>query len=318
MNRVSQSTLDASAGSAAELIERLGIVLYVGAGTILIVVLALALWGVFGRGRSIRERWWVVGAGVVFPSVALTALWVHSLTVGYALDELGHASPMANGGREPLRVHVIGRQWWWEVRYEQPGQQTHLVLANELHLPIDRPVELSLTTADVIHSFWVPALAGKVDMIPGRTTRLVLKSNTPGKFRGQCAEYCGGQHAWMALFVIAQSRQRFDAWLARQARPVEVPSDPFLKLGYDSFFKAGCDKCHAVRGTPATAQLGPDLTHVGGRESLAAGMLGNHAGTMAGWIAAAQDVKPGSFMPSTAVYSGRELRAVSAWLESLE
>jgi cytochrome c oxidase subunit 2 len=312
MNRVSQSTLDASAGSAAELIGRLGMVLYVGAGTILIVVLALALWGVFGRGRPIRERWWIVGAGVVFPSVALTALLVHSLSIGSALDGLGHSS------RDPMRVHVIGRQWWWEVRYEQPGQQAQIVLANELHLPLDQPVELSLTTADVIHSFWVPALAGKVDMIPGRTTRLVLKSNAPGRFRGQCAEYCGGQHAWMALFVIAEPRQRFDAWLARQARPVEVPSDPLLKLGYDSFFKGGCDKCHAVRGTPALGQIGPDLTHVGGRESLAAGMLENHVGTMAGWIAAAQDVKPGSFMPSTAVYSGRELRAVSAWLESLE
>jgi cytochrome c oxidase subunit 2 len=204
------------------------------------------------------------------------------------------------------------------VRYEQPGAQAHIVLANELHLPTDSPVELLLSSADVIHSFWVPALAGKVDMIPGRTTRLVLKSSAPGRFRGQCAEYCGGQHAWMALFVVAEPRERFDAWLAQQARPVEVPSDPFLKLGHDAFFKGGCDKCHAVRGTAATAQLGPDLTHVGSRESLAAGMFDNHAGTMAGWIAGAQEVKPGNFMPSMAVYGGRELRSVSAWLESLE
>jgi cytochrome c oxidase subunit II len=318
MSRVSQSTLNASSGSAAELIEQLGTVLYVGAAAILIVVLALALWSVFGAGRPIRERRWVVGGGIVFPSIALTVLLLHSLSVGNALDALGHASLQVDTDRAPLRVHVIGHQWWWEVRYEQAGARTHIVLANELHLPVDSAVELSLSSADVIHSFWVPALAGKVDMIPGRTTRLVLKSSAPGRFRGQCAEYCGGQHAWMALFVVAESRQRFDAWLARQARPVETPADPFLKLGYDAFFKGGCDKCHAVRGTPATAQLGPDLTHVGSRESLAAGMLDNHVGTMAGWIAGAQDVKPGNLMPSMAVYSGRELRAVSAWLESLE
>jgi cytochrome c oxidase subunit 2 len=318
MNSVSQSTLDASAGSAAELIERLGVSLYVGAGAILIVVLALALWGVFGPSKRIHERRWVIGGGIIFPSIALTALLAHSLTVGNAIGALGQASPHADDSREPLRVHVIGRQWWWEVRYEQPGAQPHIVLANELHLPTDSPVELSLASADVIHSFWVPALAGKVDMIPGRTTRLILRSSASGRFRGQCAEYCGGQHAWMALLVVAESRPSFDAWLARQARPVEVPSDPFLKLGYDSFFNGGCDKCHAVRGTPATAQLGPDLTHVGSRESLAAGMLANHVGTMAGWIAGAQDVKPGNLMPSMAIYSGRELRAVSAWLESLE
>jgi cytochrome c oxidase subunit II len=318
MNRVSQSTLDASAGSAAELIEQLGIVLYVGAGAILIAVLALVLWSVFGAGRPIRECRWVVGGGIVFPAVVLTALLVHSLTVGNALDALGHGSQHADGDSATPRIHVIGRQWWWEVRYEQAGAQTQIVLANELHVPLDTRVELSLSSADVIHSFWVPALAGKVDMIPGRTTRLVLKSSAPGRFRGQCAEYCGGQHAWMALFVVVESRQRFDAWLARQARPVDMPSDAFLKLGYDSFFKGGCDKCHAVRGTPAIGQLGPDLTHVGSRESLAAGRLDNHVGTMAGWIAAAQDVKPGNFMPSTAVYSGRELRAISAWLKSLE
>jgi cytochrome c oxidase subunit II len=318
MIRASQSTLDASAGSAAELIERLGSVLYVGAGAILIVVLAFALWGVFGAGRPIREHRWVLGGGIVFPSVVLTVLLVHSLKVGNALDAIGHTARHASGAREPLRVHVIGHQWWWEVHYEQPGAQTRIVLANELHLPIGRPVELSLSSADVIHSFWVPALAGKVDMIPGRTTRLVLKSHAPGKFRGQCAEYCGGQHAWMALFVVAESEEQFAAWLARQGQHIATPSDPFLRLGYDSFFKGGCDKCHAVRGTPAVARLGPDLTHVGSRESLAAGMLENHAGTMAGWIAGAQEVKPGNFMPSMAVYSGRELRAVSAWLESLE
>jgi cytochrome c oxidase subunit 2 len=217
-----------------------------------------------------------------------------------------------------LQIRVVGRQWWWEVRYEQPGTAEQIVLANEIRLPSGRPVELLLSSGDVIHSFWVPALAGKVDMIPGRTTRLTLRSDATGKFRGLCAEYCGGQHALMALFVIVQTPEQFAEWLARQARPIAQPSNPFARLGYDAFFRGNCQECHTIRGTPASSTLGPDLTHVGGRQSLAAGVLDNHIGTMAGWIAGAQDVKPGNFMPSPAIYSGVELRALSAWLGSLE
>jgi cytochrome c oxidase subunit 2 len=274
----------------------------------------------------------------VFPSVTLSILLTYSLWLGDELDGRGASgAPHAHardaptltlprlagegregGSRAPLRVEIVGKQWWWEVRYHTTSAAEPILSANELRIPIGTPVELLLSTSDVIHSFWVPPLAGKVDMIPGRTTRLVVRSDAEGTFRGQCAEYCGGQHAWMALFVVAEPRERFDAWLTQQARGVTVPNDPFLKLGYDAFFKGGCDECHAVRGTRATSTKGPDLTHVGGRESLAAGMLKNHIGTMAGWIAGAQDVKPGNLMPSADVYTGQELRAVSAWLESLE
>lgn len=316
MSEPTQSALHAAAGSAAELLDRLGGILYIGATAIFLLVVGLVLYGTFAKGRAIDTRRWVIGGGLVFPAIVLTVLLVYSLEIGNDLHALG-SSPDGQHS-DPIRVQVVGRQWWWEVRYQLPGASPAVVLANELHIPVNRTVELSLSTADVIHSFWVPALAGKVDMIPGRTTHLRLRSAEAGTFRGQCAEYCGGQHAWMALFVIAQSEEQFAAWLARQARPAAVPSDPFLKLGYDSFFKGGCQECHAVRGTPATGQLGPDLTHVGSRESLAAGMLKNHVGTMAGWIAGAQDVKPGNFMPSMAVYTGTELRAVSAWLGSLE
>lgn len=330
--------MNAAPGSAAELIEELGLILYVGAGVIFVVVIALALYAAFGAAKPIVARRWVIGGGLVFPSITLSVLLIHSLWVGNALDALGaFGAPHAHAARSadvPLRVEIVGKQWWWEVRYvsdldprprSSRGQTLRgddtgrtIVTANELRIPVGTPVELLLSTGDVIHSFWVPSLAGKVDMIPGRTTRLVVRTDEEGMFRGQCAEYCGGQHAWMALFVVAESQERFDTWLAQQARGVTVPSDPFLKVGYDAFFKGGCDQCHAVRGTRATATAGPDLTHVGGRESLAAGMLKNHIGTMAGWIAGAQDVKPGNLMPSMDVYTGSELRAVSAWLESLE
>jgi cytochrome c oxidase subunit II len=301
--------MNAAAGSAAAVIEKLGLVLYVGAGVIFVVVMALALYAAFSPGRPASTRRWVIGGGLVFPTVTLTILLTYSLWVGDALDARNHAGA-------PLRVEIIGKQWWWEVRYQAAGGV--IVSANELRMPVGTPVELVLSTADVIHSFWVPPLAGKVDMIPGRTTRLVVRTDAEGTFRGQCAEYCGGQHAWMALLVVAEPRERFDTWLAREARGVTMPNDPFLKQGYDAFFKGGCDECHAIRGTRAIATAGPDLTHVGGRKSLAAGMLNNHIGTMAGWIAGPQDVKPGNLMPATEVYSGSELRAVSAWLASLE
>jgi cytochrome c oxidase subunit 2 len=309
MNRSPQSSLQGAAGSGAELIDQLGTVLYVGGGILFALVMALALYAVFGRNRKIDARRWLLGGGLALPVVTLTVLLIYSLSIGNALHEIG--SPR-------VRVHVIGKQWWWDVRYELQESGGRVVLANELHIPVGEPVELILSTDDVIHSFWVPALAGKVDMIPGRTTRLVLKSGEGGTFRGQCAEYCGGQHALMALFVIAEPRERFEAWLARQAQSAALPTDDFMRLGYQSFFKGECHECHAIRGTSATAALGPDLTHVGGRHSLAAGVLDNHVGPMGGWIAGAQDIKPGNRMPSTAVLTGRELRALSAWLASLE
>jgi cytochrome c oxidase subunit 2 len=217
-----------------------------------------------------------------------------------------------------LRIEVIGKQWWWEVRYEQPGGGEHIVLANEIRIPVDRPVELVLSSADVIHSFWAPSLAGKVDMIPGRTTRLRIQTSEAGTYRAQCAEYCGGQHALMSLVVVATNPNEFATWLERQRQPAPVPTQEFLKAGYDAFFKGNCQTCHTIRGTSARGTEGPDLTHVGGRRSLGAGVLDNHIGTMAGWIAGAQDIKPGSKMPSEPVFTGVELRALSAWLGSLE
>lgn len=326
---ISQNALRGAEGSAAELIGDLGAVMYIGAGAILLLVLCLVVYGVAGRPRNVTERYWIIGGGLIFPVVTLSVLLIYSLAVGNALSAIGSRNALqlflecfgggdaqARGADERmLRVHITGKQWWWEVRYEYSDDA---VLANELRLPLDRPVELILTTTDVIHSLWIPTLAGKVDMIPGRTTRLRVQTSEEGRFMGLCAEYCGGQHALMKFVVVALPSQQFDAWLARQARPASVPSDPLLRRGYDAFFAGKCQDCHAVRGTPATSTLGPDLTHVGGRESLAAGVLDNHIGTMAGWIAGAQDLKPGNAMPSMPVYTGEDLRALSAWLGSLE
>lgn len=327
-----QSVLHPAADSGAALLYDLGNVLYIGAALIFTLVMLLALYGVYAKARRVDARRWVIGGGIVFPAVTLTILLMYSLAIGNALTAIGSVNALqlflecfgierADAriqNDRVLKIEVVGKQWWWEVRYPRSNGGESIVLANEVRLPVDQPVELVLSSTDVIHSFWAPSLAGKVDMIPGRTTRLRIQTSEAGTFRGQCAEYCGGQHALMALFVVTQPRAEFDAWLLRQAEPAPMPNDPVMKRGHDAFFKADCHTCHAIRGTAADGTDGPDLTHVGGRKSLGAGVLNNHVGTMAGWIAGAQDVKPGVFMPSDPVLNGEELRALSAWLGSLE
>jgi cytochrome c oxidase subunit 2 len=327
-----QSALHPAADSGAALIGQLGTVLYVGAALIFVFVMTLAIVGVVIKGRDVAVKRWVIGGGMIFPSVTVTALLMYSLAVGNGLSSIGTANALqlfldCFGGREtpaasasdrPLTIHVVGKQWWWEVRYELPNGNDRIMLANEIRMPVDRPVELVLSTTDVIHSFWVPSLAGKVDMIPGRTTRLRMQTSEVGQFRGICAEYCGGQHALMAIVAVTQTQSDFASWLERQAQPATPPTDATMRAGYEAFFAARCQTCHTIRGTPANGNDGPDLTHVGGRVTLAAGILDNHIGTMAGWIAGAQDIKPGNKMPSDRVLTGEQLRALSAWLGSLE
>jgi cytochrome c oxidase subunit 2 len=196
-----------------------------------------------------------------------------------------------------------------------------VVLANEIRLPVGRPAYLALTTGDVIHSFWVPALAGKVDMVPGRVHGLALRADRAGTWRGQCAEFCGTQHAKMALHVVAMPQAGFDAWLAAQARPAAAPATAQLARGRQAFLNQRCAACHAVRGVTADRvdgdTAGPDLTHVGSRLYLAAGTLPVHQGTLAGWIADPHGIKPGVRMPAARGLDGDELRALAAWLESL-
>jgi cytochrome c oxidase subunit 2 len=325
-----QPTWQPASGSGAALIHELSLTLYIGCALIFIFVMVLLIRAVFSDPRPIRARRWLAGGGLAFPGIVLSALLLYSLAVSgalanyngqgvfrFLLDCVSDSSRAlsAMGGR-PLRIEVTGRQWWWQVRYIEDGGEFEL--ANELRLPVGRPVDLVLVAGDVIHSFWVPALAGKVDMIPGRVNRLRLQSDVPGVFRGNCAEYCGGQHALMGMLVIVEPEEEFARWRERQAKPAPPPADEFLALGRDAFLRADCGDCHTVRGTGASGTLGPDLTHVGSREMLGAAVLDNHIGTLGGWIAGTQDQKPGSFMPDTRSLSGTELRALSAWLESLE
>jgi cytochrome c oxidase subunit 2 len=308
LSRLPQSTLE-PASDPAWLIHQLSLVLYIGTAAIFVLVMALVLYGAMTGPRRASAGAWVIGGGIVFPVAVLTALFLYALHVGHALS----VAPA-----RAADIEVTGRMWWWDVRYNDAPSGAPVALANELYIPVGRPVEVALSTRDVIHSFWVPALAGKVDMIPGRTNRLVLHAREAGTFRGQCAEYCGMQHAWMALHVVAVPENEYRAWLERQAEPAREPDEAQLRRGRDLLLRENCDTCHTIRGTRAAGTLGPDLTHVGSRSSLGAGRLDNSAATLAAWIAGSQSLKPGNLMPSYTAYSGEELRLVAAYLASLK
>lgn len=284
----------------------------VGGGAIFALVLLLTALAILlpRRWRGwMGGRTFVMALGIAFPIATLTALLIWGLAL---------TGSLATAGPPQLRIAVTGHLWWWQVTYLDGDGRPVLETANEIHLPADVPVEFALRTADVIHSFWVPALAGKLDMIPGRVNRTTFQARVPGVYRGQCAEYCGKMHALMAFKVVVHEKTDFDAWFARQAGPAEEPRLQEARLGATLFLDQGCGACHTVRGTPADGRLGPDLTHVGSRLTIAAGSFPRNVGTLAGWIASAQHLKPGNAMPSFDRLSGPDLRALAAYLEELK
>jgi cytochrome c oxidase subunit 2 len=248
---------------------------------------------------------------VVFPVLVLSGLMVYA---SVRTSQLTSQPDLRDG----LVISVTARLWWWEVRYRDPASGRDILLANEIHLPVGRPLTLALSSADVIHSFWVPELAGKIDMVPGRLHHLHLEARAPGVHRGQCAEYCGDQHALMALHVVVQSAGDFDNWLAAQARPAQTPKDELADRGRATFLEARCNACHTIRGVSEASRLGPDLTHVGSRLFIGAGTLPTHRGTLGGWIADTQGIKPGARMPSFDQLDGASLNALAAYLEQLK
>ncbi|HEX2163217.1 MAG TPA: c-type cytochrome, partial [Thermoanaerobaculia bacterium] len=218
---------------------------------------------------------------------------------------------------EPLRVQVTGWQWWWDVRYPGAMAADEVRTANELHLPLGRPVRIELSSADVIHSFWVPRLHGKRDLLPGRPLLLHLTPSVAGVFDGQCAEMCGLQHAHMRLRVVVEPEEELEAWLAAQRRAAAPPASPLARRGQRVFLSSPCVLCHTVRGTAAGGRTGPDLTHLASRSTIAAGTLPNTRGHLAGWVIDSQSVKPGNAMPPIGL-AGPELQALLAYLEGLE
>jgi len=298
------------AGWDAAIIRHFTWVLF-GAGTLIFVAVMLLLaMSLRRRSSPARALLWIGGGGIAFPVVVLTALLTWSTWRSADL------APQSSRGA--LAISVTAKMWWWEVRYHDPTTGREIVTANEIHIPVGKTVYLGLNSADVIHSFWVPALSGKRDTIPGRVTGLTLRADKPGVYRGQCAEYCGAQHAHMALHVVASSQQEFDAWLARQAAPAAPPNSPVLEQGRAAYLAQRCQFCHTIRGVSEGGRLGPDLTHVGSRMHIGAGTLRTHRGTLGGWIADPQAIKPGVFMPGAQDIDGPALRALAAYLEHLK
>ena len=305
------STLD-TAGRDAQQIAYLFWVMAAGAAVIWLGVTALALYAM----RERRSLWspargyrLIVGGGVVLPTVVLGAL------LGFGLPGL---TPLLETPRPgALTIAVSGEQWWWRVRYLLPSGQT-VELANEIRLPVGEHAEIQLTSDNVIHSFWIPSISGKVDMIPGRTTRLSLEPTRIGTFRGTCAEYCGASHALMGFSVAILEKDTFTAWLASQAGDALEPVAPEAVRGREFFSSNGCAACHAIRGTNADGGIGPDLTHVGGRLSLAAATLPNEPAHLADWIAQPHRTKPGVLMPAFNMLPVGEVQAMAAYLSGLK
>ncbi len=300
-----QSALAPSGAEAAD-IAQTAWMLFAGAAVVFVLILALIALALYRPPRWLGSRATVVVGGIAFPVVVLTALLVHSLLVNPRL--LGASTP------PELTILVVAEQWWWRVQYLEADGSPGFVTANEIRVPVGAAVEVRLRSADVLHSFWVPALAGKIDAIPGRENRLILVVDQAGAWRGQCAEFCGGPHAQMALDVIAETSDSFLRWRSAQRANAfaGASSSPGAAL-----FLAHCAVCHTVRGTPATGDRGPDLTHVASRSSIGAGVLPNDAAAMERWIAANQHIKPGNLMPGFRAFAAGELSALASYLASL-
>lgn len=256
--------------------------------------------------RDIPEgRPWIWFGGILVPAVIIASV--------YFFDLRTHSALASASSDNTTVIEVIGHQWWWEVRY--PDQE--ITTANEIHIPVGEPVVIRLRTADVIHSFWVPELHGKMDLVPGQDNQIILQADTAGIYRGICAEFCGRQHAKMQFLVIAEDRGEFAAWAERERQPSFQPDDERLRSGQQVFLGSSCVYCHTVRGTNATANIGPDLTHIASRMTIAAGTLKNNPGNMAAWIVDPQHIKPGNLMPPSSM-SGEELQLMLDYIMSLE
>jgi cytochrome c oxidase subunit 2 len=264
--------------------------------------------GGVSREGSLRT-FFFLWTGAVIGSLSLLAL------ASYFTDRgLAQVNPQ---NRPVVGIELVANQWWWDVRYHYDDPSRNIRTANEIHLPAGVPARIALKANDVIHSFWVPNLAGKQDLIPGRINDIVLMPRRIGHYRAQCAEYCGLQHAHMALDVIVESPADFRRWEAAQEQPAAAPATPLAQAGYTYFMTRECSTCHMIAGTTAGASVAPDLTHVASRKTIAAGTLPMNRAGLYAWIADPQGVKPGNNMPKVGL-NADELHAVAAYLETLK
>lgn len=277
------------------------------AAAVYVVVGGMILWAILRKrgdtGSAGRDNAFISIGGVAIPTFILIVLAV--ITIDATRD-------LAAAKDRPLRVEVVGHKWWWEITYADSG----IVTANELQVPVGRPVEVTLRSDDVIHSFWVPELGGKTDLVPGETTSSRFTVDSPGEYTGACAEYCGIQHANMRFLVVARAPEDFDRWVARHRRPAVEPTSELEARGQAAFVRSACAGCHTIRGTDASGDVGPDLTLFGTRRTLGALLVPNDREHLAEWVLDAPSLKPGVLMPPIEL-SDADLEAIVAYLESL-
>lgn len=317
------SALDPHGVGAARIASLWWVMLGFGTAVFILVVgllFAALLRGRRSTGETVPDsiggdtgRSWPIFGGIVMPLIVIGIVFGYSI---FTLAKIENPNEKA-----PMEIKVIGRRWWWEVQY--PDQDQQITTANEIHIPVGVPVQVTLQSADVIHSFWVPELHGKMDLIPTRINHLTLKANDIGVYRGQCAEFCGLQHAHMGFMVIVESKADFEKWVDAQRQPAVTPTDQTALRGQQVFMSNGCVFCHTVQGLDdkqidrSSVDLGPDLTHLASRMTIAGATLKENRGNLAGWVLDAQHVKPGSLMPEMDIDS-QDLQALLVYLESLK
>jgi cytochrome c oxidase subunit 2 len=303
------------AGPAADTIAWLGWLLFGVCALVYALVMIALVWALVRRrhesdnlSRTDRSL-----TRTVSVAVGLTVLTLIVFTVASVVAGRGLTSPRGAGA---ITIDAIGHQWWWEFQYRDVSPSEFVTSPNELHIPIGVPVVIKAMSRDVIHSFWVPNLHGKRDLIPGQVTNFWIQADRPGVYRGQCAEFCGHQHANMAFIVVAEPMEKFQTWIQHQRQSASEPSTPGQARGRQVFLDSQCVMCHTVRGTGAGSRVGPELTHIGSRATLAAGTLPNTAEHLAQWVRDPQAVKPGNRMPAT-LLSSDDRSALLAYLRSL-
>lgn len=313
-----QSALDAHGSSAIALKQLIIVIVAVCSLVWTLVMLALlrALWR---RREHVAAPLQLDVAAEQRSKIAVSAAVVVTAVIvgGFTVASYVTTRTISMSSSDEIIIKVRGLQWWWGVEYLGTSLEERFETANEIHIPVGRDIRLQLEGLDVIHSFWVPSLAGKQDLIPGRPNELRIRAERPGTYRGQCAEFCGMQHAHMAFIVVAEDQVAFDQWVAAQRRPGLGSTDQETAAGRDVFLSRQCAACHTIRGTDASGKTGPDLTHVGSRRYIAAGLFETTRGSLAAWIADPQTLKPGNNMPMVPL-TAEELRSVSAYMASLK
>ena len=312
-----------NAGVETRQFNTLFIVFLVICAAMYVLVIAFLIAGIVRRRRAGEANVAETGRHHQSDPLMRTGLIAWGALVGTGLIALAIASfftdrSMAKAAaHEQLSITITGNQWWWDVRYNSADASKTLRTANELHLPVGVPVRIQLASNDVIHSFWVPSLTGKQDLIPGRENDVTIVPKKIGIYRGQCAEFCGTQHAHMALVVNVDSYADFIKWWDHQLQPAPPPTTMLARQGYNYVTQGQCSACHNIGGTPASGTVGPDLTHLASRRSIAAGTMPMSKGNLYGWVADPQSIKPGNHMPTVGL-EPNELHAVVAYLETLK